>query len=100
MSTLNDFGISMEEAIERISIFASKPSSRTNEDILSGKGLKLLPHKTDFYQHYREIVPGVIEEVNAYNTLGNKIATWTAYKSAAKGEQDLKCLIFSLLLIQ
>ena len=40
MLTLNDFGISMEEAIERISIFAGKPSSRTNEDILSGKDIK------------------------------------------------------------
>ena len=50
MPTLNDFGISMEEAIERISIFAGKPSSRTNEDILSGEGLALLPHKVDFYR--------------------------------------------------
>ena len=31
MLTLNNFGISMEEAIERISIFAGKPSSRINE---------------------------------------------------------------------
>ena len=84
MPTLNDFGISMEEAIERISIFAGKPSSQTNENILSGEGLVPLPHKVDFYQHWKEVVPGVVEEVSAYDTLGNKIATWTAYKSTAK----------------
>ena len=50
MLTLNDFGVSMEEAIERISIFAGKPLSQTNEDILSGEGLRPLPHKVDFYQ--------------------------------------------------
>ena len=50
MLTLLDFGISMEEAIERFSVFAGKPLSQTNEDILSGKGLTLLPHKADFYQ--------------------------------------------------
>lgn len=80
MLTLNDFGISMEEAIERISIFAGKPSSQINEDILSGKGLAPLPHKANFHQHWKEVVPGVIEEVSAYDTLGNKIATWPAYK--------------------
>ena len=50
MLTLLDFGISMEEAIERFSVLAGKPLSQTNEDILSGKGLTLLPHKADFYQ--------------------------------------------------
>lgn len=50
MLTLLDFGISMEEAIERFSVFAGKPLSQTNEDILSDKGLTLLPHKVDFYQ--------------------------------------------------
>ena len=32
MPTLNSFGVSMEEAIERISIFAGKPPSRINEN--------------------------------------------------------------------
>lgn len=91
MLTLNDFGVSMEEAIERISIFAGKPSSQTNEDILSGEGLTLLPHKADFHQHWKEVVPGVIEEVSTYDTLGNKIATWTAYKSTAKKSNIINC---------
>ena len=90
MLTLNDFGISMEEAIERISIFAGKSSSQINEDILSGKGLAPLPHNANFHQHWKEVVPGVIEEVSAYDTLGNKIATWTAYKStAAKDNKNI-----------
>ena len=90
MLTLNDFGISMEEAIERISIFAGNPSSRTNEDILSGEGLKPFPLKVDFHRHWKEVVPGIIEEVSAYDTLGNKIATWTAYKStAAKDNKNI-----------
>ena len=80
MLTLNDFGISMEEAIERFSIFAGKPSSQINEDILSGEGLAPLPHNANFHQYWKEVVPGVIEEVSAYDTLGNKIATWPAYK--------------------
>lgn len=56
MFTLNDFGISMEEAIERISIFAGKSSSRTSEDILSDKGLALLPHKVDFIMTEKEFI--------------------------------------------
>ena len=32
MPTLNSFGVSMEEAIERFAIFAGKPSSRINEN--------------------------------------------------------------------
>ena len=83
MLTWADLGISMEEAIERISIFASKPSSQINEDILSGEGLAPLPCNLNFHNHYQEVVPGVVEEVSAYDTLGNKIATWTAYKSTA-----------------
>lgn len=91
MISLNNFGISMEEAIERISIFAGKPSSETNEDILSGEGLKLFPLKADFHQHCKEVVPGVVEEVSAYDTSGNKIATWTAYKSTAKKSNITNC---------
>ena len=56
MLTLNSFGVSMEEAIERISIFAGKPPSRTNEDILSGKGLALLPHKVDYIMTDKEFI--------------------------------------------
>lgn len=46
MPTLNDFGISMEEAIERISIFAGKPSLRTNKNgsisLNTAKQMKLI----------------------------------------------------------
>ena len=56
MLTLNNFGISMEEAIKRISIFAGKPPSQTNEDILSGEGLALLPNKVNFIMTDKEFV--------------------------------------------
>lgn len=56
MFTLNSFGISMEEAIERFSIFAGKPPSRKKEDIISGEGLALLPHKADFIMTDKEFI--------------------------------------------
>ena len=61
-----------------------------NERILSGEGLTPFPCNLNFHNHYQEVVPGVIEEVSAYDTLGNKIATWTAYKStAAKDNKNI-----------
>lgn len=51
---------------------------KKNERILNGEGLAALPRNLNFYNHYREVIPGVIEEVSAYDTLGNKIATWGA----------------------
>ena len=57
---------------------------KKNERILNGEGLVPLPHNLNFHNYYREVVPGVIEEVSAYDTLGNKIATWNTYKSNAK----------------
>ena len=63
---------------------------KKNERILNGEGLAPLPRNVNFHNHYQEIVPGVIEEVSAYDTLGNKIATWTAYKStAAKDNKNI-----------
>ena len=56
---------------------------KKNERILNGEGLASLPNNLNIRNHYQEVVPGIIEEVSAYDTLGNKIATWTAYKSAA-----------------
>lgn len=61
-----------------------------NERILIDEVLTPLPHNLNFHNHYQEVVPGVIEEVSAYDTLGNKIATWTAYKStAAKDNKNI-----------
>ena len=63
---------------------------KKNERILNGEGLTCLPHNLNFHNHYQEVIPGVIEEVSAYDTLGNKIATWTAYKStAAKDNKNI-----------
>lgn len=64
---------------------------KKNERILSGEGLVPLPHNTNLHHHWKEVVPGVIEEVSAYDTLGNKIATWTAYKSTAKKSNIINC---------
>ena len=54
---------------------------KKNERILNGEGLAPLPRNLNFHNHYQEVVPGVIEEISAYDTLGNKIATWAAYKT-------------------
>lgn len=63
---------------------------KKNERILNGEGLVPLPRNLNFHNHYREVVPGVIEEVSAYDMLGNKITTWTAYKStAAKDNKNI-----------
>ena len=51
---------------------------KKNERILNGEGLTYLPHNLNFHNHYQEVVPGVIEEISAYDMLGNKIATWGA----------------------
>ena len=63
---------------------------KKNERILSGEGLAPLPRNLNFHNHYQEVVPGVIEEVSAYDTLGNKIATWNTYKTtAAKDNKNI-----------
>ena len=49
---------------------------KKNERILNNEGLALLPHNLNFHNHYQEVVPGIIEKIIAYDTLGNKIATW------------------------
>lgn len=49
---------------------------KKNERILNGEGLAPLPRNLNLCNHYQEVVPGVIEEVSAYDMLGNKIATW------------------------
>lgn len=54
-----------------------------NKRILNGESLVPLPCNLNLHNHYQEVVPSVIEEVSAYDMLGNKIATWTAYKSTA-----------------
>lgn len=51
---------------------------KKNERILNGEGLATLPRNLNFHNHFQEVVPGVIEEVSAYDMLGNKIATWGA----------------------
>ena len=48
-----------------------------NKQILNGEGLAPLPCNLNLHNHYQEVVPGVIEEVFAYDMLGNKIATWS-----------------------
>lgn len=63
---------------------------KKNERILNGEGLVPLPHSLNFHNHYQEVVPGVIEEISAYDMLGNKITTWGAYKStAAKDNKNI-----------
>ena len=63
---------------------------KKNERILNGEGLASLPNNLNIHNHYQEVVPGIIEEVSAYDTLGNKIATWTAYKSTtAKDNKNI-----------
>ena len=64
---------------------------KKNERILSGEGLEPLPRNLNFRNHYKEVVPGVIEEISAYDMLGNKISTWTTYKSTAA--KDIKNII-------
>jgi len=72
------------------SAIAAYEEYKKNEQILNGEGLTPFPRNLNFHNHYKEVVPGVIEEVSAYDTLGNKIATWTAYKStAAKDNKNI-----------
>lgn len=72
------------------SAIAAYEEYKKNEQILNGESLATLPRNLNFHNHYQEVVPGVIEEVSAYDTLGNKIATWTAYKStAAKDNKNI-----------
>ena len=73
------------------SAIAAYEEYKKNERILNGEGLTPLPRNLNFHNHYQEVVPGVIEEVSAYDTLGNKIATWTAYKSTAKKSNITNC---------
>lgn len=63
---------------------------KKNERVLNGEGLALLPHNLNFHNHYQEAVLDVNEEISAYDMLGNKIATWTAYKSTAAKDKDNK----------
>lgn len=63
---------------------------KKNERILNDEVLAPFPRNLNFHNHYQEVVPGAIEEVSAYDMLGNKIATWTAYKStAAKDNKNI-----------
>lgn len=73
----NHYYACLEDAI------AASEEYRRNMEILEGEGLVPLPHNVNFHHYWKEIVPGVLKEVSAYDTLGNKIATWTAYKSTA-----------------
>lgn len=59
------------------------------KQILNDEVLTPLPCNLDLHNHYQEVVPGVIDEVSAYDTLGNKIATWTAYKSTAAKDNKI-----------
>lgn len=60
------------------------------KQILNSESLTPLPCNLNFHNHYQEVVPGIIDEVSAYDFLGNKIATWTAYKStAAKDNKNI-----------
>lgn len=65
------------------SAIAAYEEYEKNERILNGEGLAPFPCNLNLHNHYQEVIPGVIEEVSAYDMLGNKIATWTAYKSTA-----------------
>ena len=72
------------------SAIAAYEEYKKNERILNGEGLAPLPRNLNFHNYYKEVVPGVIEEMSAYDMLGNKIATWTAYKStAAKDNKNI-----------
>ena len=71
------------------SAIAAYEEYKKNERILN-EVLVPLPHNLNIRNHYQEVIPGVIDEISAYDTLGNKIATWTAYKStAAKDNKNI-----------
>lgn len=99
MLTLNDFGISMKEAIERISIFAGKPSSRINEtgsiSLNKAQQMKLIRVWDKGELNRIKSYYGTLAYVeSAYETyIGTPEGGWTPIKVVSGAAKDNKNII-------